>query len=106
MQELIGQFKTHIWGILEIHTGAIFHAANHLLAKIDAVQQHFLDELGIDAKEAYLEFNFAPQQLRRNIGVLGLLHKRVLGEAHPVFQKLLPFHRNVFGSLRPGEHDK
>ena len=55
---------------------------------------------------AFLKYNFAPPKLRRNIGILGLLHKRVLGKAHPIFQRLLPFHRDVFGSLRPGEHDK
>ena len=51
-------------------------------------------------------YNFAPPKLRRNIGILGLLHKRVIGEAHPIFSRLLPFHAEVFGSLRPGEHNK
>ena len=105
-QDLVGQFKTHIWGILEIHNGAIFHASDYLLAKIDAVQRHFLNEIDITEKDAYMQHNFAPPQLRRNIGMLGLLHKRVLGEAHPIFQELFPFHDDVFGSLRPGEHDK
>ena len=43
---------------------------------------------------------------RRNIGALGLLHKRVLGLSHPIFQNLLPFHADVFGSLRQGEHTR
>ena len=38
-----------------------------------------------------MEFNFAPPSLRRNIGILGLLHKRVLGKCHKSFERLLPF---------------
>ena len=33
--QLITQFKTHIWGLMEANSGGIFHAATHLLAKID-----------------------------------------------------------------------
>ena len=106
ISSMIGQFKTHIWGLMEIHNDAIFHAASSALAKIDHVQQHFLDELGISDGEAFLRFNFASPLLRRNIGILGLLHKRVLGKGHPIFQRLLPFHRDVFGSLRPAEHNR
>ena len=42
----------------------------------------------------------------RLLTVLGLLHKRVLGMSHPIFQHLLPFHADVFGSLRQGEHTR
>ena len=44
--------------------------------------------------------------LRRNIGILGVLHKRVIGKAHPIFQQLLPFHRDLFQAGRANEHDK
>ena len=90
---------------MEIHNGGLFHAASYLLAKFDSVQTHFLHEIGITVSDAFLKFNFAPPTLRRNIGVLGLIHKRVLGNAHPVYQQLLPFFNDVFGYARPG-HDK
>ena len=86
--------------------GAIFHASSYLLQKLDSTQHHFLEEIGVDAATAFVDHNFAPPSLRRDIGVLGLLHKRVLGKVHPVFHRLLPFHADVFGSLRPGEHNK
>ena len=69
-------------------------------------QQHFLDELGITSSEAFLEYNFAPPILRRNIGILGLIHKRVLGIAHPAFSQLMPWHHDIFGERGPGTHDK
>ena len=60
----------------------------------------------MDEASGFLECNFAPPSLRRNIGIFGLLQKRVLGKAHPIFQELLPYHRDVFGSLRQNEHSK
>ena len=96
---------------MEIHNGAIFHAAKYLLDRIDAVQRHFLNELGTSESEAFLESNFAPPCLRRDIGVLGLLHKRVLGKCHPIFQSLLPFrvqcpHQCSNSPPLPGAHNK
>ena len=38
--------------------------------------------------------------------MLGLMHKRVLDLNHPVFQKLLPFHNDVFGMPGYGHHNK
>ena len=91
---------------METHNGAIFHAADYLLEKLDSAQRHFLKDLGVSEADAFCDHNFAPPSLRRDIGVLGLLHKRVLGKAHPVFQDLLPFHADVFGNLRANEHNK
>jgi hypothetical protein len=94
--DLIIQFKTHIWGLMEANMGGIFHATCTRLAKIDREQDRFLRELGISAEYAYMEFNFAPPKLRRNIGILGLLHKRVLGLCHPSFDRLLPWYSSRF----------
>ena len=88
---------------MEVHNGGIFHSSNYLLEKFDSAQRHFLERIGVDENTAFIEHNFAPPSLRRNIGILGLLQKRVLGISHPIFQKLLPFHADVFGSLRPGK---
>ena len=88
---LIEQFKTHVWGLMETHSGGIFHAATSILDQLDRVQNHFLKELGMPLEEAFLEFHFAPPTLRRNIAILGMIHKRVIGQAHPSFDALLPF---------------
>ena len=76
-----------------------------MLERLDSAQRGFLHEIGMSLEIAFVEHNFAPPRLRRNIGMLGFLHKRVLGLSHPNIQKLLPFHADVFGSLRAGEHD-
>ena len=83
-----------------------FHAASSLLEKLDHVQNRFLRELNVSPCQAFLEFNFAPPSLRRNIGALGLLHKRVLGKAHPTFEKLIPWYTERFPEGRSQGHDK
>ena len=105
-KDLIGQFKTHIWGLIEAHNGGIFHAATSHLDRLERAQQNFLDELGITASEAFIDHNFALPILRRNNGILGMIHKRVLGIAHPAFNQLMPWYRDVFGHRGPGNHDK
>ena len=89
-----------------MHNGAIFHASDSLLAKIENVQQSFLRELGVSEEDAYLSHNFAPPKLRRNIGILGLLHKRVIGQSHPIFKKLFPFSAEIGRPLLNGGHNK
>ena len=86
--------------------GGIFHASSYRLAKIDHAQDRFLRELGIPAEQAFLEFNFAPPKLRRNIGILGLLHKRVLGLCHPSFDRLIPWYNTRFDIPRGHGHNK
>ena len=68
--QLVDQFKTQIWGIMEAQNGGIFHASTSHLAKIDGVQRHSLYELGLSEETAFVELNFAPPTLRRNIGFL------------------------------------
>ena len=104
--DLVLQFKSHIWGLIEAHIGGYFHAATSLLDKIDAAQNRFLRELGLSPAQAFLEFNFAPPSLRRNVGALGLLHKRVLGKCHPSFERLLPWWTAYFNEPRGHGHTK
>ena len=55
------------------------------------MQRGFLRELGLTDTEAFVTYNFAPPCLRRAIGTLGFLHKRCLGECHPLVCAALPF---------------
>ena len=91
---------------MEINIGGYFHAATTLLAKLDHAQNRFLHELGLSPEHAFLEYNFAPPRLRRNIAALGLFQKRVLGKCHPSFDRLMPWYSDRFpDGDRPG-HDK
>ena len=103
---LIEQFKTHVWGLMESHSGGIAHAATSILDQLDNSQEHFLDELGVSVQTAFDSHNFAPPTLRRNIAILGLIHKRVLALSHPSFDELLPYFHQRFGFHLEGRHSK
>ena len=104
--QLINQFKTHVWSLLEMDAGAIFHAASSLLDKLDDAQNRFLRTIDITPEHAFLEYNFAPPKLRRNKAMLGMLHKRVLGICHPSFERLLPWFTDRFPEGRGHGHNK
>ena len=88
---MFAKYKTHIWGHTEYQNGTIFHAASSELAKLDRLQRHYVRELSITEESAFMHYNFAPPQLRRDIGILGFLHKRVLGECHNAIALMFPF---------------
>ena len=87
---LIQQFKSHVLCILEGSNAAIYHAAVSHLALLDHLQQSFVHNIGLNEETAFLTHNLAPLALRRDISILGLLHKINLGIAHPDFRKLFP----------------
>ena len=89
-----------------MNIGGYFHACTSLLDKLDHAQNRFLCELGLSTAEAFLEFNFAPPKLRRNVAVLGLLHKRVIGKCHPVYERLFPWYSQRFPEGRGFGHNK
>ena len=51
--DLILQYKTHIWSLVEINCGGYFHAATSLLDKVDQVQRSFLHHLGVSEKDVF-----------------------------------------------------
>ena len=94
-RDLVVQFKSHVWCHLEFSTGAVYHAADTHLRDIDSVQDSFIHALGLSEKSAFLDFKLPPLCLRRDIAVLGLLHKIVLGFAHPMFVEMFPMRAQV-----------
>jgi len=87
---LIMQFKAHALPHIEGSTGAVFHASSTQLSRIDVIQESFIRELGISDRDAFLQHNLAPSRLRRNIAALGLIHKVVIGKAHPALKDFFP----------------
>ena len=91
---------------METNSGGLFHVVTSFLQKFDHAQNQFLRGIGISAVRDFLEFNLAPPSLRRNIGILGLLQKRVLNKCHPSFHRLLPFYAECFSKDTGQGHTK
>eukprot|EP00959_Pyramimonas_sp_CCMP1952_P394801 8272026-Pyramimonas_sp.AAC.2 len=55
------------------------HASSSVLAPRDALQTRFLNSLGISASDALFYFDLAPLSSRRDMSILGVIHRTVLG---------------------------
>jgi hypothetical protein len=95
--DLVLQYKQQVLTYIEYRTAAIYHATSTELNKIDKLQDNFLRELCITREAALIEFNLAPLSMRRDIALLGLLHRAAIGEGPAHFKEL--FHRRA-GSFK------
>ena len=91
--ELIGLYKAHILSYIEYRTPAIAHAAATVLAPIDSIQARFLREIGLTEEDALLQFKLAPLHTRRDIAMLGVIHRTAIGQGPPQFRRLFPLSR-------------
>ena len=78
VSQLVQVYKSKVLSFVST-TPAVYHAAKTTLAGIDAVQRRFLRECGLSDEDALLHFNLAPLEPRRDIAMLGLIHRSVLG---------------------------
>ena len=86
--DLIVLFEAHMLSFLEYRTCAIYHATRTVLRKLDAVQTRFLRDAGVDEVTALMKFHLAPLSMRRDIAMLGMIHRAALGEGTPQLRKL------------------
>jgi hypothetical protein len=84
--ELIILYKAHLLSYLEYRTPAVYHATREILDKLDRVQSRFLRDAGVDDGSALVHFNLAPLASRRDMAMLGVLHRTVLGKGPPHFK--------------------
>ena len=102
VSQLVQVCKSKVLSFVEYRTPAVYHAAKTTLAGIDAVQRRFLRECGLSDKDALLHFNLGPLETRRDIAMLGLIHRSVLGGGPRHFANMfLPSPRSV-----SQKHDK
>ena len=85
--ELISLHKTHVLSVLELPTPAVYHVTDTVLLNLDKVQKRFLREVGLTAELALRNYGLAPLSTRRDIALLGLIHRTVLDEGVPHFAK-------------------
>ena len=88
--ELFQLYKAQIISFIESSTLGIFHAAPSVLDRVDRVQRRFLREIGFTEAEALERFRLAPLPCRREIAMMGALHKVALGIAPPHLAALFP----------------
>ena len=93
---LVSLYKAQVLPTLEFPTPAVYHCTATTLDELDRVQKRFLKTVGLTNEEALLRYNLAPLQTRRDLAMLGLIHRTTLGQGAEHFQKWF------FLDTRPG----
>ena len=78
--EMFNLYKSKVLSFVEYRTPAVYHACATHLDAVDAVQRRFLRALNVSETEALLEHNMVPLCTRRDIALLGLIHRTVIGK--------------------------
>ena len=84
---MMNLYKAKVLSYAEYRTAAIYHSSVSSLEAVDQVQRSFLKDIGVDELSAFMSFNLAPLSLRRDIAMLGLIHRTVLGLGPQHFQR-------------------
>ena len=74
------QYKARILGYIEFRTAAIYHADKSILDQIEKQFDRFLREIGITRIDALHYFHLAPPSCRRDMAMLGVIQRSVLGK--------------------------
>ena len=77
-KQLFKLYKSHILSFLKSSTPGVFHAARSHLELVDHLQDVFLREVGISSCDALRYHNLAPLRTRRDIAMLGMIHRAAL----------------------------
>ena len=85
--DLVGLYKSHVLSYIEYRTAGVHFASTSVLNGLDDVQRNFLRQLDLNEIDAFMSFNVAPLCVRRDIAVLGVIHRAALREGPPQLWK-------------------
>ena len=95
MPELVALYKAHILSYIEYRTPAVAHACATTLAPLDAIQARFLREVGLTPEDALLNFRLAPLHSRRDMSILGVIHRAARGQGPSQLRRLFPLQQRL-----------
>ena len=108
--DLVLLYKSRLLGYLEYRTPALYHASDTTLQALDKVQEKLLRVVGCTEREALQHWNLAPLSTRRDIALLGLVHRTVLGKGPKhfgrFFQRKAPAQPSFWTRAAERRHDK
>ena len=87
VSDLVMLYKSHVLSYIEYRTAGVHFASSSVLAELDDTQRRFLRQLDLSEESAFMNWNLAPLGVRRDIGILGVIHRAVHGEGPPELWK-------------------
>ena len=86
VESTLNLYKSRVLGFIEYRTSAIYHCAENLPQRLDAVQDKICNSVGISPTDALVYFYLSPLNTRRDISMPGLIQRSVLGGGPSQFQ--------------------
>ena len=77
--DLVNLYKSKVLSYIEGKTAAVYHATSTLLSRLDRIQTNFITQVGITEIEAMRDYRLAPLTSRRDMAMLAVIHRAVLG---------------------------
>ena len=93
--QMVLLYKARVLSYVEYRTAAVYHATDTTLRPLNNVQTNFLGRLGISELEALMEFNLAPLAARRDIAMLGVIHRAALRQGPAQLWKFFQLDGNL-----------
>ena len=84
--ELVMLYKAQLLSFIEYRTPAIYHACASALLELDRIQDRLVNAAGFCEAEVLRECRLAPLSSRRDMAMLGLIHRTVLGKGPSHFR--------------------
>ena len=78
--QLVQLYKAQLLSYIEYRTAAIYHACQSSLDELDSIQNKLLEAAGMTSVDALNACRLAPLSARRDMALLGLIHRTVLGK--------------------------
>ena len=82
--QLVALYKAQLLSYIEYRTAAIYHACQSSLDTLDGIQDKLLEAAGMSPVDAINNCRLAPLSSRRDMALLGLIHRAVLGSRRPL----------------------
>ena len=98
LNDLVMLYKSHVLSYVEYRTPAIHLAPTSVLNELDDVQTRFLKELGLSEAAAFMNFNLAPLPVRRDIAMLGVIHRAAAKQGPPQLWQFFQRHPHEAGT--------
>jgi hypothetical protein len=84
---LLNLYKSQILSFMEYRTAAIYHVCESALALLDSIQEKVLKVTNVSKTQAINDFNLAPLPVRRDIAMLGVIHRAAIGRGPGQFRQ-------------------
>ena len=85
--DLVMLFKSHVLSFIEYRTPGVHFASSSVLLELDDVQSRFLRQIDLSEESALMTFNLAPLCVRRDISILGVIHRAAMCAGPPMLWK-------------------